>query len=110
METKEMIFKGFKMNGFLALFLHLIVFSAVIVYCFITATVWSFTLGALGVLVWLILCAGYMQLEPNEARALVFSENIRVRSRRRDSSLSTRLWTRRNCRFVPATLTWNPSR
>lgn len=72
METKEMIFKGFKMNGFLALFLHLIVFSAVIVYCFITATVWSFTLGALGVLVWLILCAGYMQLEPNEARALVF--------------------------------------
>ena len=72
METKEMIFKGFKMNGFLALFLHLIVLSAVIVYCFITATVWSFTLGALGVLVWLILCAGYMQLEPNEARALVF--------------------------------------
>ena len=72
METKEMIFKGFKMNGFLALFLHLIVLTAVIVYCFITATVWSFTLGVLGVVVWLILCAGYMQLEPNEARALVF--------------------------------------
>lgn len=67
-----MIFKGFKMNGFLALFLHLIVLSAVIVYCFIAGTPVSFTLGILGGLVWLILFAGYMQLEPNEARALVF--------------------------------------
>ena len=35
MDTKEFIFKGFKMNGFLMLFLHLIVFTAAIVGCFV---------------------------------------------------------------------------
>ncbi len=35
METKEFIFKGFKMNGFAMLFLHLVVFTAVIVACFV---------------------------------------------------------------------------
>lgn len=31
METKECGFSGFKMNGFLALFLHLVVLTAVII-------------------------------------------------------------------------------
>ena len=31
METKECSFSGFKMNGFLALFLHLVVLTAVII-------------------------------------------------------------------------------
>ena len=35
METKELDFNGFKMNGFVALFLHLVVFSAIIVFGFI---------------------------------------------------------------------------
>ena len=34
METKECGFSGFKMNGFLALFLHLVVLTAVIVFGF----------------------------------------------------------------------------
>ena len=31
MDTKEFVFKGFKMNGFLALFLHLVVLTGVAV-------------------------------------------------------------------------------
>ena len=72
MDTKEFIFKGFKMNGFLMLFLHLIVFTAAIVGCFVLGGVPLYVTGGVLILVWLILCAGYMELEPNEARAMVF--------------------------------------
>lgn len=82
METKELNFNGFKMNGFFALFLHLVVLTATIVGGF----VWSVPaieagaamgvpvviLSVLLIIVWFILLAGYMQLEPNEARAMVF--------------------------------------
>ena len=72
METKELLFKGFKMNGFLMLFLHLIVFTAAIVGCFVLGGVPLYVTGGVLILVWLILCSGYMELEPNEARAMVF--------------------------------------
>ncbi len=71
METNEKNFSGFKMNGFLALFLHLVVLTAVIVWGFINAGPTAILSLFLSV-VWLILFAGYMQLEPNEARAMVF--------------------------------------
>lgn len=71
METKEMDFKGFKMNGFFGLFLHLIVLPAIIVLGFITSIPTGIVAGILCI-VWLIMFAGYMQLEPNEARAMVF--------------------------------------
>lgn len=71
METKELNFNGFKMNGFLALFIHLVVFTALIIFGFITSVSMAIVAGFLCV-VWLILFAGYMQLEPNEARAMVF--------------------------------------
>lgn len=72
METKECSFSGFKMNGFLALFLHLVVLTGVIVFGFVSVKVPFMVLSAILVVVWLILMAGYMQLEPNEARAMVF--------------------------------------
>lgn len=71
METKEVNFKGFKLNGFLALFFHLVVFSAVIAAGFMLS-VPTTILSVLLVVVWFILFAGYIQLEPNEARAMVF--------------------------------------
>ncbi|WP_273160082.1 SPFH domain-containing protein [Bacteroides fluxus] len=71
MEAKELDFKGFKVNGFLALFLHLVVLTAVIIFGFITC-VPTLVLSVFLTVVWLILFAGYMQLEPNEARAMVF--------------------------------------
>lgn len=66
-----MNFKGFKLNGFLALFFHLVVFSAVIAAGFMLS-VPTTILSVLLVVVWFILFAGYIQLEPNEARAMVF--------------------------------------
>ena len=36
MEAKELNFNGFKMNGFLGLFIHLIVLPALIFFGFIT--------------------------------------------------------------------------
>ena len=72
METKECNFSGFKMNGFLALFLHLVVLTGAIVFGFMTLKVPFMVVSAFLVVVWFILLAGYMQLEPNEARAIVF--------------------------------------
>ena len=71
MEAKELNFSGFKMGGFLALFLHLGVLTAVIVFGFIIC-VPTLILSVCLSVVWFILFAGYMQLEPNEARAMVF--------------------------------------
>ena len=71
MEAKELDFKGFKVNGILALFFHLVVLTAVIIFGFITC-VPTLVLSVFLTVVWLILFAGYMQLEPNEARAMVF--------------------------------------
>ncbi len=71
METKECGFSGFKMNGFLALFLHLVVLTAVIILGFIISMP-TLVLSACLSLVWFVLFAGYMELEPNEARAMVF--------------------------------------
>ena len=72
METKETTFGGFRLNGFGMLFLHLLVFTALIVGCFWMGQTWSYALGGLFIVCWLILLAGYMLLEPNEARAMVF--------------------------------------
>lgn len=71
METKECGFSGFKMNGFLALFLHLVVLTAVIIFGFIIS-VPTLILSVCLCLVWFIMFAGYMELEPNEPRAMVF--------------------------------------
>lgn len=72
METKEVKFSGFKMNGFLALFLFLFVWAGIMVWCFTVGETFFYVLGGVMVLLWVILNCGYMQLEPNEARAMVF--------------------------------------
>lgn len=68
METKEFSFSGFRMNGFLALFLQL----ALIVLAVCCVIFRLPLLLILLMLVCLFMCGGYMQLEPNEARAMVF--------------------------------------
>ena len=72
MDTKEVNFRGMKMNGFLMLFFHLLVMSALIVGCFILLKPLTIALGVLLSILWFFLCFGYMQLEPNEARVMVF--------------------------------------
>ena len=77
METQETLFKGFKMNGFVMLFIHLIVVSAAIAACFIQGSEAMCGIGTLLSIAWCVLFAGYMQLEPNEARAMVFFGNYK---------------------------------
>ncbi len=72
METKEKVYAGFLMNGFAMLFIHLVLFTALIVFGFWLAELWSCLLSALLTIVWFIMMAGYIQLEPNEARVMVF--------------------------------------
>lgn len=72
MGTKELDFNGFKMNGFLALFIYLLLLPALAVLCFVSGGTLLYVLGALLILSVIILNFGYMQLEPNEARVMVF--------------------------------------
>lgn len=72
MDTRELVYKGFKMNGFLALFLHLVVLTGATVACFLPGFIALYIIGGLCILAWLIFWGGYMQLEPNEARVMVF--------------------------------------
>lgn len=72
METKELDFKGFSMNGFLMLFIHVVLLTALIAGGIWLMQVWSIVLASLLCIVWFVLMAGYVQLEPNEARVMVF--------------------------------------
>ncbi|MGN0257707.1 MAG: SPFH domain-containing protein [Bacteroides sp.] len=82
METKERVYAGFLMNGFAMLFIHLVLFTAVIVFGFWLMEVWSCVIAALLSVVWFIWMAGYIQLEPNEARVMVFFGEYRGTFRR----------------------------
>ena len=68
----EIDFKGFRMNGFLMLFVHLVLMTAATVACFFADSPVLWAAGGLLALIWLIFLGGYMQLEPNEAKVMVF--------------------------------------
>ncbi|WP_298653352.1 SPFH domain-containing protein [uncultured Proteiniphilum sp.] len=70
METKEFNFKGFKTNGFLMLFLLLILLAG-IVWLF-SQDVWGILTGIIMTIIWVILFVGFTKLEPNEAIVMVF--------------------------------------
>ena len=72
METKEITFSGFKMNGFVMLLIHLLVLPAIIALGFWYCTTVTCIISALLCLTWFILLLGYIQLEPNEARIMIF--------------------------------------
>ena len=67
-----MNFKGFKLNGFLALFLFLFVWLGITLCCFVAGSVLLCVLGAVMSVLCIILNCGYLMLEPNEARVMVF--------------------------------------
>ena len=70
METKEFNFKGARVNGFLMLFLLLLLLG-VDVWLF-TQPLWGILTGAFLSVVWFILLAGFTKLEPNEAVVMIF--------------------------------------
>ena len=77
METKEKDYKGFVMNGFLALLLNLLMIPTVVLLIKasvegdIPAVLGGVTAAVLGIF-WLIHLIGFTTQEPNEARVMVF--------------------------------------
>ena len=78
METKDIPFKGFKISGFIALFLILAIIVADIFIFKYAATSAAKPDTIIGItvpvsfLLIIFLAIGMVKLEPNEARALVF--------------------------------------
>ena len=71
MKTNEIPFTGLVVNGFLVLFLQLLALCA-IVCCFLFGLIFLYVLGGMIIVCWFICLAGYMSIEPNEARVMVF--------------------------------------
>lgn len=75
---KEMIqqereFQGFSLNGFWMLFAHIILMPAIVVASvFFLPMVAAIVISVLVGLFWIISMVGYMELEPNQARVLLF--------------------------------------
>lgn len=74
METKEFSFNGLKINGFLMLFLNFVLILASIgMIIFLSQlSVWIVVVGVLGLIKSFFIWGGFFQLEPNEARLMVF--------------------------------------
>ncbi|WP_295936467.1 SPFH domain-containing protein [uncultured Alistipes sp.] len=81
MENKNFVYNGWKCNGFLALALNLIglalgvyaiVAGAMYIEEYQTLSVLLIVFGAFWTLCMIVCMAGYMLLEPNEARVMVF--------------------------------------
>ena len=74
MENKEFTYSGFRINGFAMLFLNLLLtFGAIglIVFGIMTGP-WPFVAGVVLLIISLIFWGGFMMLEPNEARVVMF--------------------------------------
>ncbi len=71
MKTSEEVFKGFKMSGFLALFLGVVLLAACI-YLISLGYIWSVPAGAIGFVIFSLCTMGFMVIEPNNARVMIF--------------------------------------
>jgi regulator of protease activity HflC (stomatin/prohibitin superfamily) len=74
METKEIAFNGFKMNGFAMLFLLILLLGGSVAAFWSMQFIgeWVIALGIAIIFFCCVLLAGFMTVEPNEARAMVF--------------------------------------
>lgn len=75
MENKEFNFKGFTMNGFAMLFatLLMLVASGFLFYYGIEyENGWKIAAGVVLLLIAIVCCCGFMMVEPNEARVMMF--------------------------------------
>lgn len=74
MDTNEFSFKGFKANGFLMLFANfvLILTCVALLVFFSQLSVWVIVIAVIGLIKSFFIWAGFFELEPNEARLMVF--------------------------------------
>lgn len=71
MKTTEQVFKGLKLSGFFVIFMEVVVIAFVI-WLFSLEKGWSIALGLIGVFIASICMLGFMIIEPNNARVMVF--------------------------------------
>ena len=71
MQTKEFTFSGVRMNGFLMLFLVLLLLAG-IALLYVTGEVWGIVTATALLIGWPILLVGFTKLEPNEAMVMLF--------------------------------------
>lgn len=74
MNTKEFQYNDLIINGFVALFLHLIILPILVATCFslLMGSIFLFVFLVLFFAVFILMIPGYFSQEPNEARAMVF--------------------------------------
>lgn len=77
MKTNEFDYEGIKLSGFAVLPFHLVILPAFIVFMALIGNIMAYVALGLAVLVWFVSLAGYMQLEPNEGRVMVFFGDYR---------------------------------
>lgn len=71
METKEFTFRGFRMNGFLMLFILLLALGGIITLFVLSQTL-TIVLGIVLSVLWIIMLIGFQTLEPNEILVMIF--------------------------------------
>ena len=79
---KNYVYSGWKLNGFVALFINLVLLAVVVLSIVWLATQWVFVGLAIAILAvaalgFFVMLGGYMMLEPNESRVLLFFGNYR---------------------------------
>lgn len=72
METKEISFNGRVVNGFVMLFVQLLIPALAVSFFFFLPRTVAIAAAVVCALVWLILWGGFIVIEPNKARAFVF--------------------------------------
>ncbi len=73
MQSGDFMFRGFKANGFLMLFLSFVVLGAIVLCCsYLVDYPILIAAAALLFIAWILMLCGFVKLEPNEAVALVF--------------------------------------
>lgn len=70
MESKEFKFKGLKINGFLMIFIEVLL--PFVVFFLIMQGVWGIVSGLLLLIMWFLNLLGFTKLEPNEAVVMIF--------------------------------------
>lgn len=101
MKATEKTFNGLRISGFLALFLILALSG---LSCYLIAGInetWSVITGIVGLCLLAVCLLGLMEIEPNNARVMLFSENIKGQLLIMDFSGSTRFTAKRKSRYVP---------
>ena len=121
METKEFNFKGTTLNGFLMLFVAIVlpilavwgIYRGIVMYDIPKYSALAITLIIISVLVMiaeLIILGGFMMLEPNTARVTTWFGKYSGTFTRTGFYWINPSTAPRKCRCVPATSMPNPSR